>query len=148
MRKLVLLMVVAICVMGLTFTGEAIAQRGRGGWSRSPYGRIYNPATVETISGEVVSVDLFTLGIGLWTGVHLMVKTESETISVHLGPQWYIENQEIEFEPGDEIEVTGSRVVYAGGPAIIAAQVMKGDWVLILRNDNGFPLWSGWRRVP
>jgi hypothetical protein len=75
-----------------------------------------------------------------------MVKTDKGALSVHLGPVWYIENQDIKIEPKDKLEIKGSRVTYEGKPAIIAAEVKKGDEVLLLRNDGGYPVWSGWRR--
>ncbi len=45
-----------------------------------------------------------------------------------------------------EIEVKGSRITFAGKPAIIAAEIKKGEQILTLRDKNGFPAWSGWRR--
>jgi len=59
---------------------------------------------------------------------------------------WHVENQDIKIEAGDRIEVKGSRITYAGKPAIIAAEVKKGDEILTLRDENGFPVWAGWRR--
>ena len=49
-------------------------------------------------------------------------------------------------EAGDLVVVKGSRVTFAGNPAIIAAEVKKGDAVLKLRDENGFPAWAGWRK--
>jgi hypothetical protein len=46
----------------------------------------------------------------------------------------------------DESEVKGSRIIFEGKPAIIAAEVIKGDEVLTLRDASGFPAWNGWRR--
>ncbi len=63
-----------------------------------------------------------------------------------MGPGWFIENQDIKIEPKDKVEVKGSRITFEGTPAIIAAEVKKGDDILILRDENGFPAWSGWRR--
>jgi hypothetical protein len=83
---------------------------------------------------------------GMSAGVHLLLKTDKETIPVHLGPEWYISNQELKLEPKDKVEVKGSRVMFNGKPAIIASEVVKGEQVLKLRDDNGIPLWSGWRR--
>jgi hypothetical protein len=61
--------------------------RGSGGWGPgSQYNRMYDPKTVETIRGEVVSVETFTPMSGMSGGVHLMVKTDRETVSVHLDP--------------------------------------------------------------
>ena len=121
--------------------------RGSGGWGTgTPYQRMYNPATVETISGTVESVDKITPMRGMYYGIHLQLKTDKETISVHLGPGWYIERLDTKIEKGDNVQVKGSRVTMMGKPAIIAAEVKKGDSVLKLRDENGFPMWAGWRR--
>ncbi len=121
--------------------------KGGGGWGPgAPYARMYNPQTVETISGEVVSVDKITPMKGMGYGLHAVVKTDKETISVHLGPAWYLENQDVKIEPKDKIEVKGSRITFEGKPALIAAEVKKGDEVLTLRDAQGIPVWSGWRR--
>jgi len=121
--------------------------RGSGGWGPgTPYNRMYDPKSVETISGEVTSVDRITPFKGMVGGVHMNVKTDKETISVQLGPSYYLENQDVKIEAKDKVEVKGSRVSFGGKPAIIAAEVKKGDEVLKLRDDAGFPVWSGWRR--
>ncbi len=44
------------------------------------------------------------------------------------------------------MKVRGSRITFKGKPAIITAEVKKGDQILRLRDENGFPVWSGWRR--
>lgn len=121
--------------------------RGSGGWGMgTAYQRMYNPATVETLTGTVESVDKITPMKGMMYGIHLLLKTDKETISVHLGPGWYIERLDTKIEKGDKIEVKGSRVTMMGKPAIIAAEVKKGDNVLKLRDENGIPSWAGWRR--
>ena len=121
--------------------------RGSGGWGMgSQYQRMYNPATVETLSGTVESVDKVTPMKGMHYGIHLTLKTDKVTVDVHLGPEWYIERQDAKIEKGDTIEVKGSRVTVAGKPAIIAAEVKKGDSTLMLRDTNGIPAWAGWRK--
>lgn len=121
--------------------------RGSGGWGMGgAYQRMYNPAAVETISGEVVSIDKMTPRKRMSYGMHILVKSGKETIPVHLGPGWYLERQDTKIDKGDAVEVKGSRVTYQGKPAIIATEVKKGDAVLKLRDDNGYPVWAGWRR--
>jgi len=148
-----LVTVVAALMLFSFFIGTgALAQqgqtlRGGGGWGPgTPYTRMYNPQTVELLSGEVVSVENMTPMRGMGAGVHMMMKTDKETISVHLGPSWYIENQDITIAPADKIEAKGSRITFEGKPAIIASEVKKGADVLMLRDASGVPLWSGWRR--
>lgn len=121
--------------------------RGSGGWGMgTQYQKMYNPATVETVSGTVESIDKTTPMKGMHYGIHLLLKTDKETIPVHLGPGWYIERLDTKIEKGDKIEVKGSRITFQGKPAIIASEVKKGDNILRLRDDNGIPAWSGWRR--
>jgi hypothetical protein len=153
MKKTGTLAVVTLILI-ILFATESFAQPatgikwyGSGGWGPgTQYGRLYNPKTVEPISGEVVSVDTITPLKGMSSGVHLMVKADQETISVHLGPAWYVQRQDIKIVPGDKVEITGSRITYQGKPAIIAAEAKKGDEILKLRDENGLPVWSGWRR--
>ena len=153
MRKIVGLF--GLLVMGLfCASAESLAQRGpammwrgSGGWGPgTQYQRMFDPKSVETISGEVTSVDRITPAKGMAGGVHLNVKTDKETISVHVGPSWYLENQDVKIAAKDKVEVKGSRIIFAGKPAIIAAEVKKGDEVLKLRDDAGFPAWIAWRR--
>jgi hypothetical protein len=120
---------------------------GSGGWGMgSQYGRMYNTATVETVSGSVESVEKITPIKGMYSGIHIMLKTDKESVDVHLGPEWYIERLDTKIEKGDNIEVKGSRITFDGKPAIIAAEVKKDDNVLVLRDSIGIPAWAGWRR--
>lgn len=105
----------------------------------------YDPATVETIEGTVRSVDLQPARYGSHTGVHLTVAVGDETVPVHLGPSWFLDNQDEQVDVGDEIVVVGSRVTLGGAPVVIAREVRRGDAVLVLRDDAGYPAWRGWR---
>jgi len=117
--------------------------QGRGGGAGDPYSRMYNPQTVETLTGEVVSVDKLTPAKRNSYGVHFTLKTEKDTIPVHLGPSWYMEKQAVTIAQGDKVEVTGSRITYEGQPTIIAGEVNKGGQVLKLRDAAGIPVWTG-----
>lgn len=148
--KRTIVSVLTFCI--LMFTAESFAQpmmkwRGSGGWGPgSKYGRMYDPKTVDNITGQVEKIEKVTYGRGMSYGIHLLVKTEKETADVLLGPGWYIENQDVKILPGDKVDIKGSRVTLRGNRAIIAAEIKKGDEVLQLRDENGFPAWAGWRR--
>ena len=79
-------------------------------------------------------------------GVHALLKTASEEVSVRLGPAWYLEQQGMKLAPNDQIEVRGSRVTFDGKPLIVAAQITKGAQVVRLRDDAGVPAWRAGRR--
>ncbi|MGB3344208.1 MAG: hypothetical protein WBA61_09865 [Aequorivita sp.] len=139
---------ILLLITGLLIASTNVnAQRGNNGWGQnSNYGRLFNANTMETISGTVEAVETISMDTKMSTGIHLKVKTKSLTVSVHLGPSWYLDNQDIQFEKGDKITVTGSRISYQNAPAIIAVEIVKGDDVLLLRDKTGFPVWSGWRK--
>jgi hypothetical protein len=122
-------LVAAIVVICLALVSESFAQRGMmwkggGGWgSGSQYGRMFDTKTMEKISGEVVSLETITPMRGMHQGVHILVKTVKESISVHLGPAWFLENQDVKITAKDKVEITGSRITFQGKPAIIATEV-------------------------
>ena len=121
--------------------------KGGGGWGPgSPYDKMYNLQTIENTAGEILAVEMITPMIVMSYGVHIVLQTDTDTISVHLGPGWFIENQDVKMAPRDKVEIKGSRITFEDKPAIIAAEVKKGDEVLMLRDAGGHPVWSGWRR--
>lgn len=129
----------AAAMLMLALPGESLGQ----GAMRGGYG--YDPQAVETVSGEVMSVDKVAYGRRGYHGVHLVLKTDKGEIPVHLGPSWFLDRQTVKIAPHDVIEVTGSRVIYDGKPALIAAEIKKGDESLRLRTSEGLPLWRGHR---
>jgi hypothetical protein len=149
MKKVVFLATITVMLLSAAavFAQPPMHWRGSGGWGMGgAYGRMYDTKTVGTISGVVEKVDMIMPMRGMSYGVHLLVKTEKGVFDVHLGPGWYIENQDVKIMPGDKVEVTGSKVTFGNRPAIIAAEVRKGDELLRLRDPNGVPVWAGWRR--
>jgi len=135
--------VLAMAFMGMSASAQPMKGSSLG--ASDAYQRKYNQATVETISGEVLSVDKTMPVRGMRAGIHLTFKTDKETIPVHLGPAWFIERLDSKIQKGDKIEVKGSRVTVNEKPAIIAAELKKGDKVLLLRDSAGIPVWGGWR---
>jgi hypothetical protein len=108
---------------------------------------MYYPLTVETVAGAITAVEKLTPVRGMSRGVHIILKTDKgETLSVHLGPEWYVEKQAITLKQGDQVQVRGSRVTFQDKPALIAAEVTKDGKTLHLRDANGVPAWAGWRR--
>ena len=78
--------------------------------------------------------------------VVLVLKTDKETIPVHLGPEWYIERLDIKILKGDAIKVKGARVSLSDKPVIIAGEIEREGKTLVLRDASGIPVWAGWRR--
>jgi hypothetical protein len=131
-----------LLILALTMACSSENPGGRGPGGGAGYDRMYDPKTVATVSGEVVSVDKIA-DPGMDSAVSLSLKTAKETILVYLGPGWFLEKQDLTFAPKDQVEITGSQISFHGKPSLIAAQVKKGDKSLQLRDPAGIPAWAG-----
>ena len=153
MKKLAGIVVAAVVVMVVSTVAFGQPWQGWkdcGGWCRENGGgpgRMYDPAKAETVQGEVTAVEKIGGGGRMGPGIGLKLKTASGELTVHLGPQWYIEQQgEIPIKGGDTVEVKGVKESRGGQEFFLAGEVKKGGNVLKLRDESGVPLWAGWRR--
>lgn len=134
----------AALVALLLAMNTAAAQQGRYQSPPGGGGPRYDVTTVETVRGEVLSVDTIAPGTyGHSAGVHLTLRTRTGPVPVHLGPADYLRRQSLQLRKGETIEVRGSRVTVGGGPALLAARVTKGQQVMVLRDSTGLPAWRG-----
>ncbi|HPA72164.1 MAG TPA: DNA-binding protein [Spirochaetota bacterium] len=139
MKTMMCISAVSLCLfIGIA---DSYSQYGRRQWASQ---RNYNPATVETLSGQVRDVVLTNAGKGRGArGIHLNLAAGTGSIEVHLGPASFIEGK-MSFAKGDTVTVEGSKMAMGSGNVIIAKKVTKGSSVLVLRNDDGTPLWAGY----
>ena len=120
---------------------------GSGGWGLGlPYNRSFDARRIHTVEGNLYRFEQLVPQDGMSDGLSLVLKNATEIISVHLGPKWYMERQEFPLYKGEYIEVAGSRTTFDGEEVIIATEVRTKDKVLKLREQNGVPLWSAWRK--
>jgi hypothetical protein len=134
-----------LCFLILLLPGLVLGQSPESGTPKfqPPGMSLYNPQTVETVNGLVVFIAPSSQKDGMPERLHLTLKTDRETLEVFLGPSVFLEKQEVKIAALDKIQVTGSRVILQGKPAIIAAEIKKGEQLLKLRDRDGRPLWSG-----
>jgi hypothetical protein len=147
------LIAMSVLVMGL-FAGamppQALSQ-GRGqGFRPCPYTAYLCPVKAVCKpfdeSGKVVQVLTETLDDGMYPGMALILDTKTRgQVHVHLAPIWYLERQEFELKPGDEVQVKGM-CEQQDGMKVVAYELTKGDHVLFLRDAQGRPNWEAWRK--
>lgn len=141
----------ALCLTVWAAAGPARGQ-GRGqGFRPCPYAPYLCPVTHTCKpfkdTGKVAQVLTETLAEGMLPGMALLVDTKTQgRLLVHLGPVWYLERQEFELLPGDEVGITGVCDKKDGKLEIIAYELTKGEHVLFLRDAQGRPNWEAWRR--
>ncbi|MCC2642875.1 MAG: hypothetical protein K0S45_3288 [Nitrospira sp.] len=108
--------------------------------------RLYQEDRAETIRGVVESLDTVTMREGA-PFRQLRLKTGDDTLVVHLGPQWFMEQQvqRLQLDVGREVEVQGSRETVNGKPVLVAAEIRndRRDEQLRLRHPSGVPVWAG-----
>ncbi len=133
--------VTMIAVLLLAAATLALAQ-GQGGQGAG-MARMFDPKTVETLTGEIAAVHTAASGMpGVASRITLDLKTAKETVAVYLGPEDYYQKQSLKLAQGDKVEVKGSRVIMGGNPVIIPNYVKKGDQTLNLWDDQGVPPWA------
>jgi hypothetical protein len=135
--------IILLISLGLLSLSTAFAQRRGGMDGQMP---MYDTKTETTLKGtveETKTVSGMMRGRGPMDmqGTHLMLKTDKETIEVHLGPSAFLAEKKVEIAKGDAVEVTGSRVKIGESDALLAREIRKGETSWTLRDASGRPLW-------
>jgi hypothetical protein len=78
-------------------------------------------------------------------GVHLVLKSDTETILVHVAPDKFLKEMDTSFNKGDVLEIVGCKVKDAdGSDELLARQITKANNELMLRDKKGTPIWVLW----
>uniref|UniRef100_A0A7V4G7L3 Magnetosome protein MamS/MamX domain-containing protein n=1 Tax=Desulfobacca acetoxidans TaxID=60893 RepID=A0A7V4G7L3_9BACT len=127
-----------IGILSLIFlVSSAGAQSGR----RLHYSTLFNPATVSTLSGEVVRVEHAFSGSGADYCVHALLKTPEGQVTAILAPKGYMTEQGFAIAPKDRVTVRGSRISILNKPFLLVTEV-SGDCTMTLRAADGRPVWA------
>ena len=120
-----------------------------GGWGPdTPYGRLYDPAKEQTISGQVVSIETSAPMPGMAPGMQMLVQTDDgKSTRVQVGPAWYLERQDLDVKENTRVQVTGARAELEGQPVLMAREMQFDGQLVTLRDAQGMPMWSSLRRA-
>ena len=120
-----------------------------GGWGvDTPYGRLYDPAKEQIISGQVVSIETSAPMPGMAPGMQMLVQTDDgKNTRVQVGPTWYLERQDLDVKENTRVQITGARAEIEGQPVLMAREVQFDGQVITLRDAQGMPMWSSLRRA-
>jgi hypothetical protein len=99
----------------------------------------YDPKAELTITGVVDDLHESKLRAD-HPGLHLSVKTETETVEVHTCPVGFMKDLEFTVEKGDAVTIIGSRPGGAG--VVLAREIKKGQTSLSCRDKAGVPVWT------
>lgn len=82
---------------------------------------------------------------GAFEGTHLVVKTDTGTVLIQVAPADFLKEIDTSFKKGDQIEVVGAKSMGSEGEEILAREITVGNNSTTLRDDNGVPVWAGWK---
>jgi hypothetical protein len=110
-------------------------------WAQAPPAKApeYDPQFEVTLKGTVEDLHESKTR-GDHPGLHVILRTETETVEVHACPVRFLKDLEFVIEKGDELTVVGSRP--GEGEVLVAREITKGQTSLILRDKKGDPVWT------
>lgn len=122
-------------------------QMHQEGWERGgAYDSLFNPDTVETVTGQVVSMDRHHRPLPtMECGVAATVRTaDGREVVCEIGPEWFTEyfRRQWNVQPGDQVTVKGSMIQVGGKPAMMVIWGRKGDLSMAVRSAQGAPVWD------
>ena len=115
-----------------------------GGWAQTasktgPKYDVKNEVKVKGVVEEVRQVP------GQFEGTHLVVKTDSKTVLVHVAPVDFLKEIDTSFNKGDQVEIVGCKAPDTTEEEILAREITVGQNTTTLRDDKGVPVWAGWK---
>jgi hypothetical protein len=111
--------------------------------STSKTGPKYDTTKEVKIKGVIEEVRDVPTAAG---GTQLVVKTDSKSVLVYVGPGQFLKELEMSFNKGDQVDVTGCKALNESNEEqVLAREVVVGSNTFTLRDDKGVPIWSGWK---
>jgi sporulation protein YlmC with PRC-barrel domain len=105
------------------------------------YGELFDTKKIETVTGKIVKIKYGEME-------NLIIYTDAKKpVMIALGPTGYFEGQAKALKPGNRVTVTGSMVVVDDTPILIATKIKEGNEELLLRDNEGHPIWLGWQQI-
>ena len=106
----------------------------------------YDPAASIEVKATINEVREVPDG-DVMAGLHLIVKTETETFDVYVGPTDFVKEFGGNYAKDDKVQVTGCRVKQETGDIILAREVKEGELALVVRDKDGTPNWKYWKKA-
>ena len=105
------------------------------------YGELFDPGKIETISGKIVKVKYYE-------ELRLIIYTDTKKpVLVALGPIDYFTGRNKVLKAGDTVTVTGSMITIDDTPLMIATKIKEGNEEMQVRDNEGYPIWMGWKKA-
>ena len=124
-------------------------QGGRGqGYRMQPYqvAQEVHSCIKGKINGRIICLRVESFSLDMEPGLAMDVQTPDRgLVHVHSGPLWFLERQETDLKPGDEVTIQAFCYKLEGQERLLAGEIKHKDHTLVLRDLQGTPYWEAWR---
>ncbi len=98
----------------------------------------------KTIEGTIVKIEKMKINRnGISKAVVLEVKTSEGIQKVFLGPEWFLNQNQVQLREKQKIKLVAFETVMNGETMLLVREMMMAENKITLRDKNGFPQWGG-----
>jgi hypothetical protein len=133
MRRMMVIVFLAALISGV-----AVPAANAAAQEKEP---TYQLGTETTVRGTVTRLFTKTGQRGTARQRATLKQADDSTIDIHIGPTSYVVAKKMILKVGDQVTVTGSRVVEGGAPLVVVRRLTRDTQVLDMRGADGKRLW-------
>ncbi len=100
----------------------------------------YDSATEAKLKGIVETFQLDPPAGGKPVA-YLVIKNGEDKTRIFLCPKSFLDEMSVTFSPGDDVQITGSKIKQDGADLVLAREVVKSGDTVTLRFTDGKPAW-------
>ena len=129
----------------LALAGSLVVMAGQGSKGAGSGASKIDLGSVRTVTGAVTGV---SIAKGMKHPSFLLSVSESEILSVELGPYWFLVSNDFALAVGDQVSAKVANCAGRSSSDVVALSVtdLTTGAAITLRDDAGMPLWKGARR--
>lgn len=121
---------------------DTMSNDNGGGDGSRPQSEQFDPSKLDTLEGQVLSVDSVPLSDNDYHLNLIAQSSDEDTIYISLAPLSYLRNLNFSINPGDKFQIVGSETKNLEGKSeFLATQVIIDRKTFLLRDENGTPFW-------
>ncbi len=139
---------ISFAPMGVSWGHGPGGGDGRGQGMGPGYGRgpvHFDSSAIRTITGKVAAYETVG-GFGPRGMKALTVESGGKTLTIMLGPEFYLTDEKLTLKEGDEVTVEAAPAGSRTKTFFVAKSITAKGKTLALRDDAGLPLWRGQAR--
>ena len=113
----------------------------QAGTDATPGGGIAAPAYDAGYEGLVAGV-IYSVMRHPGMDVQLTIGVGEKSFEVLVAPMDWLDGKQVVFRPGERVEIVGARQDRGSGETIVAREIYTADQKIVVRDDQGRPLWN------